>query len=62
MKSTQSALQRILRVEKFYERRGVNKESVNNVKRKILAVKFNKSMYESNNEANTISSISSKAS
>jgi hypothetical protein len=41
-KSTQTPLQRIARVEKFYANRGVNKESVNAVKRKILAVKFNK--------------------
>jgi len=42
MKSTQSPLQRILRVEKFYWQRGCNKEPVNEVKRKILALKFNK--------------------
>lgn len=42
MKSTQTPLQRILRIEKFYYMRGINKESVNVIKRKILAVKFNK--------------------
>jgi len=42
MKSKQSPLQRILRVEKFYLHRGVNKESVNELKRKILAQKFKK--------------------
>jgi hypothetical protein len=40
-KSTQTPYQRILRVEKFYTARGNNKESVNKVKRKILALKFN---------------------
>ncbi len=42
MKSTQSVYQRIIRIEKFYSQRGTNKESVNTVKRKILALKFNK--------------------
>jgi hypothetical protein len=42
MKSTQSPLQRIVRIEKFYWQRGTNKESINTVKRKILALKFNK--------------------
>lgn len=41
-KSTQSDLQRINRIEKFYWQRGCNKESVNEIKRKILALKFNK--------------------
>lgn len=45
MKSTQSPLQRILRVEKFYWQRGCNKESVNEIKRKILAIKFDKCNY-----------------
>jgi hypothetical protein len=40
-KSTQTPLQRITRIEKFYSNRGVNKESINNIKRKILAFKFN---------------------
>lgn len=40
MKSTQTALQRITRIESFYYKRGVNKESVNKIKRKILAIKF----------------------
>jgi hypothetical protein len=39
-KSTQSPLQRIARLETFYWKRGVNVERVNNVKRKILAIKF----------------------
>lgn len=42
MKSTQSAWQRILRIERFNWQRGLNKESVNEVKRKILALRFNK--------------------
>lgn len=42
MKSTQTPLQRINRIENFYCKRGVNKESVNTIKRKILALKFNK--------------------
>ncbi len=42
MKSTQTPYQRILRVEKFYWARAVNKESVNIVKRKILTLKFKK--------------------
>lgn len=42
MKSTQTPLQRINRIENFYYKRGVNKESVNTIKRKILAIKFNK--------------------
>ena len=42
MKSTQSFLQRINRIEKFYWQRGVNKESVNTVKRKIVSAKFKK--------------------
>ena len=40
MKSTQTPLQRIARIEKFYAQRGTNKESLNKVKRKILAIKF----------------------
>lgn len=40
MKSTQTPLQRIVRIEKFYAARGINKESLNEVKRKILALKF----------------------
>jgi hypothetical protein len=43
MKSTQTPLQRITRIETFYYKRGCNKESVNKIKRKILAAKFNKS-------------------
>lgn len=42
MKSTQTPLQRINRIENFYYKRGVNKESVNTIKRKILALKFSK--------------------
>lgn len=42
MKSTQTALQRITRIESFYAKRGTNKETVNTVKRKILALKFKK--------------------
>lgn len=40
-KSTQTLYQRVLRILKFYESRGQNRESVNKVKRKILALKFN---------------------
>lgn len=40
MKSTQSPIQRINRVEAFYYKRGCNKESVNTIKRKILALKY----------------------
>ena len=36
MKSKQSPLTRINRVIKFYLKRGVNKESVNEVNRKII--------------------------
>lgn len=41
MKPKQSELQRILRVINFYYKRGCNKESVNDVYKKILASKFN---------------------
>lgn len=37
----QSELQRIKRVINFYYKRGCNKESVNNVYKKILYSKFN---------------------
>lgn len=40
-KNNQSPLQRILRIESFYCKRGQNRELVNEVKRKILAFKFN---------------------
>ena len=42
MRSTQTAYQRILKVERFYGARGCNKESVNKIKRKIISLKFNK--------------------
>ena len=42
MKSTQTPLQRIIRIQRFYLLRGQNRESVNVIKRKILAIKFNK--------------------
>lgn len=42
MKSKQTPWQRILRIETFNWKRGTNKESVNEVKRKILALKYNK--------------------
>lgn len=35
-------LQRINRILNFYEKRGVNKENVNEVKRKILKLKYEK--------------------
>ena len=35
-------LQRINRILNFYEKRGVNKETVNEVKRKILKSKYEK--------------------
>jgi len=37
-----SPLQRINRILRFYENRGVNKESVNNVYRNIVKLKLNK--------------------
>lgn len=40
-KQKQSDLQRIKRVMNFYYNRGCNKESVNDLYRKILASKFN---------------------
>ena len=40
-KPKQSDLQRIKRVMNFYYNRGCNKESVNDIYRKILASKFN---------------------
>lgn len=36
----QTSLQRINRILRFYENRGVNKESVNNVYRKIVKLKL----------------------
>ena len=39
---TQSPLQRIKRVIDYYYKQGANKESVNNVYKKILKIKFNK--------------------
>lgn len=42
MKSTQTPLQRLARLEKFYLNRGCNVERVNNVKRKVLNLKFKK--------------------
>lgn len=42
MKSKQTPYQRILRIENFYWQRGCNSERVNEVKRKILVLKFNK--------------------
>lgn len=41
MKPKQSELQRILRVINFYYKRGCNKESVNDIYKKILANRFN---------------------
>jgi hypothetical protein len=38
-------LQRINRIIAFYYKRGTNKESVNKVHRKILAIKFKDSKY-----------------
>ena len=40
MKNKQSPLQRINRIMKFYESRGVNKERVNLVYRNILKKKY----------------------
>jgi hypothetical protein len=40
-KSKQTPTQRINRIQKFYLERGNNKESVNKIQRKILAIKFN---------------------
>lgn len=37
---SQTPLQRINRILRFYEKRGTNKESVNNVYRKILKKKL----------------------
>jgi hypothetical protein len=42
MKSTQTPLQRINKIIDFYYKRGVNKESVNRIKHKIIFAKFNK--------------------
>lgn len=39
---SQTPLQRINRILRFYEKRGTNKESVNSVYRKILEIKFKK--------------------
>jgi hypothetical protein len=41
-------LQRINRILAFYYKRGTNKESVNKVHRKILAIKFKDSKYYEN--------------
>lgn len=40
MKKQLSPKQRINRIMDFYHKRGVNKERVNNVYRKIIAIKF----------------------
>ena len=40
MKIIQSLLQRILKLETFYEKRGCNCEKVNIVKRKILKIRM----------------------
>lgn len=40
-KSKQFPIQRINRIQKFYSERAINKESVNNIQRKILYLKFN---------------------
>lgn len=40
MKQIQTPLQRILRLETFYEKRGCNSERVNVIKRKLLKIKF----------------------
>jgi hypothetical protein len=42
MSTKQSPLQRIKRVMDFYYKQGANKESVNNVYKKIIKIKFNK--------------------
>jgi hypothetical protein len=41
-KKMMTPLQRINRILNFYEKRGVNKETVNEVKRKILKSKYEK--------------------
>jgi len=41
-------LQRINRIIAFYYKRGTNKESVNKVHRKILAIKFKDAKYYEN--------------
>lgn len=43
MKTMMTPLQRINRILNFYEKRGVNKESVNKVKYNILRLKYEKS-------------------
>ena len=40
-KSKQTPIQRINRIQKYNLSKGINKESVNNVQRKILMLKFN---------------------
>ena len=40
-KSKQTPIQRINRIQKFNLERGINKESINNVQRRILMLKFN---------------------
>lgn len=40
-KSKQTPIQRVNRIQKFYLERGNNRESVNKIQRKILALKFN---------------------
>lgn len=40
MKQIQTPLQRILRLETFYEKRGCNCERVNVIKRKILKIRL----------------------
>lgn len=40
-KSKQTPIQRINRIQKFNLERGNNKESINNLQRKILMLKFN---------------------
>ena len=42
MSTKQSPLQRIKRVMDFYYKQGANKESVNEVYKKIINLKFNK--------------------
>jgi hypothetical protein len=45
---SQTPLQRINRILAFYYKRGTNKESINKVYRKILAIKFKDNKYYEN--------------
>lgn len=40
VKKKQSPLQRVNRIMKFYELRGLNSERVNNIYRKIISIKL----------------------